>query len=125
MSPEPCLAAALRWRSPTRAPQCLAVDGGEDEVRASAHLGVDSIANRLPRSSVSPARGTYWWLDAAVQLAFQDRKMGMLVHFEIATHPSIDGCNGVPGLVLNPTLFDPTLLNTDQWMSSIIASSAQ
>lgn len=51
--------------------------------------------------------------------------MGMLIHFEIATYISIDGCNGVPGLVPDPELFDPTLLNTGQWMDSITASGAK
>lgn len=49
----------------------------------------------------------------------------MLIHFEIATYIDIDGCNGVPGLVPEPGLFDPTLLNTDQWMDSITASGAK
>lgn len=49
----------------------------------------------------------------------------MLIHFEVATYLSIDGCNGVPGLVPSPSLFDPTLLNTDQWMDTITAVGAK
>lgn len=53
------------------------------------------------------------------QLDFQDKEVGVLIHFNIATYISIDGCNNVPTLVPNQTLFDPTLLNTDQWMDII------
>ncbi|KAJ7745336.1 alpha-L-fucosidase [Mycena metata] len=93
---------------------------------ASASAGnTQRLATPSPRFRISPLDGSVIALPTADQLAFQDREMGMLIHFEIATYLSIDGCNGVPGLVPNPTLFDPTLLNTDQWMSSIVASGAK
>ncbi|KAF7302346.1 Glycoside hydrolase family 29 protein [Mycena chlorophos] len=78
-----------------------------------------------PRFRISPLDGSIIALPTADQLAFQDREFGMLIHFNLATYISIDGCNGVPGLVPEPSLFDPTLLNTDQWMATIVASGAQ
>lgn len=53
------------------------------------------------------------------QLAFQDREIGVLIHFNIATYISDDGCNYDPSLVPERSLFDPQLLNTDQWMDTI------
>lgn len=78
-----------------------------------------------PNYRISPIDGTVIALPTQDQLDFQDKEMGMLIHFEIATYISIDGCNGVPGLVPDPDLFDPTLLNTDQWLQSIMASGAR
>lgn len=78
-----------------------------------------------PNYRISPLDGSIIALPTQDQLDFQDKEMGILIHFEIATYISIDGCNGVPGLVPNPDLFDPTLLNTDQWMDSITASGAK
>lgn len=78
-----------------------------------------------PNYRISPIDGSVIALPTQDQLDFQDKEMGMLIHFEIATYISIDGCNGVPGLVPDPDIFDPSLLNTDQWMDSITASGAQ
>ncbi|KAI1331521.1 family 29 glycoside hydrolase [Xylariaceae sp. FL0255] len=77
-----------------------------------------------PNYRISPLDGSIIALPTQDQLAFQDREMGMLIHFEIATYINIDGCNGVPGLVPSPSLFDPTLLNTDQWMDSAVDAGA-
>ncbi|KAF3766425.1 family 29 glycoside hydrolase [Cryphonectria parasitica EP155] len=78
-----------------------------------------------PNYRISPIDGSIIALPTQDQLNFQDKEMGMLIHFEIATYIDIDGCNGVPGLVPNPDLFDPTLLNTDQWLDSITAFGAK
>ncbi|ROW12005.1 hypothetical protein VPNG_05268 [Cytospora leucostoma] len=78
-----------------------------------------------PKYRISPLDGSIIALPSKDQLEFQDKEMGILIHFTIATYISIDGCNGVPGLVPDPHLFDPTILNTDQWMNSIIASGAK
>lgn len=78
-----------------------------------------------PNYRISPIDGSIIALPTQDQLDFQDKEMGMLIHFNVATYISIDGCNGVPGLVPDPDLFDPTLLNTDQWMQSITASGAK
>lgn len=78
-----------------------------------------------PKYRISPLDGSIIALPSEDQLEFQDKEMGILIHFTIATYISIDGCNGVPGLVPDPHLFDPTILNTDQWMDSIIASGAK
>lgn len=83
----------------------------------------DSIAT-YPTYRLSPLDGSMIALPTPDQLAFQDKEMGMLIHFNIATYLSIDGCNGVPGLVPDPSLFDPTLLNTDQWLDTVVASGA-
>lgn len=78
-----------------------------------------------PSYRISPLDGSIIALPTQDQLDFQDKEMGMLIHFEIATYLSIDGCNGVPGLVPDQALFDPTLLNTDQWLDVIASTSAQ
>ncbi|KAL1853576.1 hypothetical protein Daus18300_011781 [Diaporthe australafricana] len=78
-----------------------------------------------PNYRVSPIDGSKIALPTQDQLDFQDREIGMLIHFEVATYIGIDGCNGVPGLVPSPSLFDPTLPNTDQWMDSITALGAR
>jgi alpha-L-fucosidase len=74
-----------------------------------------------PKYRISPIDGSKIALPTGQQLAFQDKEIGVLIHFNIATYLSIDGCNNVPSLVPNQTLFDPTLLNTDQWMDTITA----
>lgn len=78
-----------------------------------------------PRYRLSPIDGSKIALPTQDQLNFQDKEIGILIHFEVATYINIDGCNGVPGLVPSPSLFDPTLLNTDQWMDSIAATGAK
>ena len=45
-------------------------------------------------------------------------EIGVLIHFDISTYLSSDGC-GNPSLLPNQTSFDPTLLNTTQWVSTI------
>lgn len=74
-----------------------------------------------PRYRISPIDGSKIALPTAEQLAFQDKEIGVLIHYNIATYLSIDGCNNVPSLVPNQDLFDPTLINTDQWMDTITA----
>lgn len=85
----------------------------------------DGTNSTYPTYRISPLDGSVIALPTADQLAFQDKEMGILIHFEIATYISLDGCNGVPGLVPSPDLFTPTLLNTDQWMDSITAFGAK
>ncbi|KAI3396519.1 hypothetical protein diail_12139, partial [Diaporthe ilicicola] len=91
----------------------------------SKHPARRDLNGTYPSYRVSPIDGTKIALPTQDQLDFQDREIGMLIHFEIATYLAIDGCNGVPGLVPSPSLFDPTLLNTDQWMDSIAATGAK
>lgn len=84
-----------------------------------------SSNSSYPNYRLSPLDGSVIALPTQDQLDFQDREMGILIHFEIATYIDLDGCNGVPGLVPDPALFDPALLDTDQWMDSIAASGAR
>lgn len=77
-----------------------------------------------PNYRLSPLDGSVIALPTPDQLAFQDREMGVLIHFNMATYLDIDGCNGVPGLVPDPSLFDPSLLDTDQWLASAAAAGA-
>lgn len=86
---------------------------------------VSDTNQTYPSYRISPLDGSIIALPTQDQLAFQDKEMGMLIHFEVATYISIDGCNGVPGLVPDPDLFDPTLLNTDQWLDVITSTSAK
>lgn len=89
------------------------------------HAARRTLNGTYPKYRISPLDGSTIALPTQDQLDFQDKEMGMLIHFNIATYISIDGCNGVPGLVPDPDIFDPTILNTDQWMDSIIASGAK
>lgn len=91
----------------------------------SHNAGREDLNETYPRYRISPLDGTIIALPTQAQLDFQDREMGMLIHFTIATYIDIDGCNGVPGLIPDPKLFDPTILNTDQWMDSIKSSGAR
>lgn len=78
-----------------------------------------------PKYRISPLDGSIIALPTQEQLDFQDKEFGVLIHFEMGTYLDIDGCNNVPSLVPNQTLFNPTLLNTDQWMDSITALGAK
>lgn len=93
---------------------------------ASATTVSSSIAAfPTPKYRISPLDGSIIALPTREQLDFQDKEFGVLIHFEMGTYLDIDGCNNVPSLVPNLTLFDPALLNTDQWMDSITALGAK
>lgn len=89
------------------------------------HAARQASNQTYPLYRISPLDGSIIALPTQDQLDFQDKEMGMLIHFEIATYISIDGCNGVPGLVPDVDLFDPTLLNTDQWLDTITGTGAK
>lgn len=78
-----------------------------------------------PKHRISPVDGSKIALPTKEQLAFQDKEIGVLIHFAIATYLSTDGCNNVPDLVPDPSLFDPTLINTDAWMDTITSLGAE
>ncbi|KAJ5972570.1 Glycoside hydrolase family 29 [Penicillium vulpinum] len=78
-----------------------------------------------PKFRISPIDGSKIALPTKEQLAFQDREIGVLIHYEIATYLDIDGCNNVPDLVPDISLFDPTFINTDGWMDSAAALGAK
>ncbi|KAK5788652.1 hypothetical protein VI817_009610 [Penicillium citrinum] len=78
-----------------------------------------------PKYRISPIDGSKIALPTKEQLDFQDKEIGVLIHFEIATYLSIDGCNDVPNLVPDVDLFDPTLINTDAWMDTTTALGAK
>lgn len=81
--------------------------------------------NSTPKYRISPFDGSTIALPTQEQLDFQDKEFGVLIHFEMGTYLDIDGCNNVPSLVPNLTLFDPVLMNTDQWMDTITALGAK
>ncbi|KAJ5174046.1 Glycoside hydrolase family 29 [Penicillium coprophilum] len=78
-----------------------------------------------PKFRVSPIDGSKIALPTKEQLALQDKEIGVLIHYEIATYLDIDGCNEVPDLVPDISLFDPTSINTDGWMDSAAALGAK
>ncbi|KAK2595478.1 hypothetical protein QQS21_006818 [Conoideocrella luteorostrata] len=94
-------------------------------VEAASPLPRTSSPSYKPNYRISPMDGSKIALPTREQLAFQDREIGALIHFDIATWLSIDGCNSDPSLVPNISLFDPTLINTNQWMDSIAALGAK
>jgi alpha-L-fucosidase len=91
----------------------------------STSTTTSSIPLPTPKFRISPLDGSIIALPTKQQLAFQALEYGVLIHFEMGTYLSIDGCNNVPSLVPNLTLFDPVLLNTDQWMDSIRSLGAK
>ena len=90
-----------------------------------AFFGIAAGEPYKPSYRISPIDGSKIALPTKEQLAFQDREIGVLIHFDIATFLNIDGCNADPSLVPNETLFDPAQLNTDQWMQSATALGAK
>lgn len=43
--------------------------------------------------------------------------MGVLIHFNLATYIEVDGCSGQ--MVPSASLFNPYLLNTDNWVATM------
>ncbi|CAF1487349.1 unnamed protein product, partial [Adineta steineri] len=54
---------------------------------------------------------------------WQAQELGVLIHFNIATYIDVDGCSGQ--MVPNITLFNPYLLNTDNWVQTMTDYGAQ
>jgi alpha-L-fucosidase len=92
---------------------------------SSATVTTAATALPTPRYRISPIDGSTIALPTQEQLDFQNKEFGVLIHFEMGTYLDIDGCNNVPTLVPNLTLFNPTLLNTDQWMDTITSLGAK
>ncbi|KFY80252.1 hypothetical protein V499_00853 [Pseudogymnoascus sp. VKM F-103] len=93
---------------------------------AGACLVACAVASNAPKAyepkyRLSPIDGSKIASPTAEQLAFQDKEIGVLIHYNIATDIGSDGCNYDPKLVPNQALFNPALINTDQWMESITA----
>ncbi|KAJ5355169.1 alpha-L-fucosidase [Penicillium cataractarum] len=78
-----------------------------------------------PKYRISPIDGSKIALPTKEQLVWQDKEIGVIIHFEIATYLSVDGCNNIPNLLPNVSLFDPTSLDTDQWVDTINSLSAK
>lgn len=94
---------------------------------AAAANTTSSASIAIPTQSyrISPLDGSIVALPTQQQLDFQDKEFGVLIHFEMGTYLSIDGCNSISSLVPNLTLFDPSLMNTDQWMDAITSMGAK
>ncbi|KAH8821949.1 glycoside hydrolase family 29 protein [Xylogone sp. PMI_703] len=90
-----------------------------------AYTAIVASAAITPKYRLSPIDGSVIALPTQEQLDFQDREIGVIIHFEMGTYLDIDGCNNVPSLVPNLTLFDPALLNTDQWMDTAASLGAK
>ncbi|OBT51622.1 hypothetical protein VE04_09355, partial [Pseudogymnoascus sp. 24MN13] len=87
-----------------------------------AILATGSSATVAPRFRTSPIDGSKIALPTKEQLAFQDREIGVLVQFNLGTYVNgVDGCPHIASSIASPALFDPTSLNTDQWMDAIVA----
>lgn len=93
---------------------------------AASCLARVALSSAFPRDTTSPGQakyrtssidGTKIALPTKEQLAFQDNEIGMLIHFDTSQYyGGINGCNFVPELVPEAELFNPTELDTDQWM---------
>lgn len=59
---------------------------------------------------------------APEQLKWQAQELGVLIHFNLETFGSVrDESLAIP----NPALFDPYLLNTDNWVQTMVDFGAQ
>ena len=90
--------------------------------RISPRTGV-KIALPSKFVSIGRRRRRYRLLIAPEQLRWQAQELGMLIHFNIATYIDGDGCEGQT--VPNITLFNPYLLNTDNWVRTMLDFGAQ
>ena len=91
-------------------------------------LAASAAADVSHRYRISPIDGSKIALPTPELLAWQAKEIGMIIHFNMATNianQSLDGCNNVPHLVPNVSLFDPVKLNTDQWATTIEALGAK
>ena len=79
------------------------------------------------RYRISPVDRSKIALPTPEQLAFQDREIGMIIHFNIATYldDSYDGCNNFGHLVPDIGLFNAKSLSMDNWMESITAAGGK
>ncbi|KFZ02636.1 hypothetical protein V501_09510, partial [Pseudogymnoascus sp. VKM F-4519 (FW-2642)] len=76
---------------------------------AGASLVACAVASNSPKAyepkyRLSPIDGSKIALPTAEQLAFQDKEIGVLIHYNIATYIGSDGCNYDPTLVPNQAL---------------------
>ncbi len=60
---------------------------------------------------------------APEQLQWQAQELGVLIHFNIATYLDNDGCTDQ--IVPNISLFNPYLLNTNNWVQTMVDFGAQ
>jgi len=63
------------------------------------------------------------FLLAPEQLFWQAQELGVLVTFNMATYINSDGCPDQ--VVPNISLFNPYLLNTDNWVQTMVDFGAQ
>ncbi|ORX36781.1 alpha-L-fucosidase [Kockovaella imperatae] len=78
-----------------------------------------------PHYRLSPIDGSKIALPTPQQLAFQDKEIGVIIHFNIATFISSDGCNFQRHLLPDRDIFSPDQLSTDNWMEAITALGAK
>ncbi|CAF1530112.1 unnamed protein product [Adineta ricciae] len=72
---------------------------------------------------ISSKTGVKIALPTPEQLQWQAQELGVLIHFNIATYIDGDGCTGQ--IVPNISLFQPYLLNTDNWAQTMVDFGAQ
>lgn len=60
---------------------------------------------------------------APEQLQWQAQELGVLIHFNLATYIEVDGCSGQ--MVPNASLFNPYLINTDNWVQTMLDFGAK
>lgn len=59
------------------------------------------------------------------QLAWQDCEVGILYHFDMPVAAGVEAPNNAVRDVLDPALYDPAQLNTDQWLEAARAAGAR
>lgn len=89
--------------------------------RANTLLALASIAVALTTSQNSPAQNAVDIKPTPQQTAWQDMEFGVILHFGTNTFLDREWGDGTA----DPKVFNPTQLNTDQWMKAIKASGAK
>ena len=79
------------------------------------------------RVRVSPVTGQLIAVPTADQLRFQEEEIAVLIHYNIATYlpTRYDGCNSDISLTPPASLFNPYLLDTDNWVQSMVDLGAR
>ncbi|CAF3627795.1 unnamed protein product [Rotaria socialis] len=72
---------------------------------------------------ISPTTGVRIALPTPEQLIWQSQELGVLIHFNMATYLSDDGCTDQ--IVPNISLFNPYLLNTNNWVQTMVDFGAK
>jgi alpha-L-fucosidase len=93
-----------------------------DGLFSRIHRGRGNSPSPSGKYRISPKTGVRIAIPTPEQLQWQAQDVGALIHFNLATFIDVDGCSGQ--MVPDASLFKPYLLNTDNWVQTIVDFSA-